>query len=173
MIAGGTLLLALPQIPLTLGNAIIATRLENNEIFPERKVSERKLSITTGIMNLFSSLFGGVPLCHGAGGMAGHIRFGARTGGALIILGSLILIIALFFSDSASLIFQLFPEAILGVILLFAGAELTLTAKDIGPAKSDFYVMLITVGFALWNMLAAFLAGILLYQILKRGWIKI
>jgi MFS superfamily sulfate permease-like transporter len=171
--ASGALLLALPQVPLTLGNAIISIRAENNELFPERKVTERKLSITTGLMNLFSPIVGGVPLCHGAGGMAGHVRFGARTGGALVILGALLLVLALFFSDSAALIFQLFPEAILGVILLFAGAELALTAKDIGPKKSDFYIMLLTAGFAMWNMLAAFLVGIFLYQILQRRWIKI
>jgi len=70
--AMGALFLALPQVLLTLGNAIIATAAENNELFPHRRVSERKLSITTGLMNLLSPLVGGVPLCHGAGGMAGH-----------------------------------------------------------------------------------------------------
>jgi MFS superfamily sulfate permease-like transporter len=172
-LAGGALLLALPQVPLTLGNAIIATTAENNEIFPKRKVTEKKLAITTGIMNLFSPMFGGVPLCHGAGGMAGHIRFGARTGGALIILGVIILILAFFFSDSISIVFRLFPEAILGVILFFAGLELALTVRDIGSDKADVYVMLITAGLAMWNMLAAFVAGIGVYWLLKRKLVKL
>jgi MFS superfamily sulfate permease-like transporter len=172
-IGAGTLFLALPQIPLTLGNAIIATTAENNEVFPHRKTTERKLAISTGIMNLFSPIFGGIPLCHGAGGMAGHIRFGARTGGALVILGSLILILALFFADSAGIVFRLFPEAVLGVILFFAGTELAVTIKDIGSDKKDIYVMLITAGLAMWNMLAAFVAGISLYWLLRRKWIKL
>jgi MFS superfamily sulfate permease-like transporter len=172
-IAAGTIFLALPQVPLTLGNAIIATTAENDEIFPNRKTSEKKLAISTGIMNLFSPVVGGVPLCHGAGGMAGHIRFGARTGGALIILGSLILILALFFSDSIGLLFRLFPEAILGVILLFAGIELGLSIKDIGNDKKDIYVMLITAGLAMWNMFAAFIAGVSLYWLLKQKWINL
>ncbi len=170
---GGALLLALPQVPLTLGNAIIATTAENNEIFPKRKVTEKKLAVTTGIMNLFSPIFGGVPLCHGAGGMAGHIRFGARTGGALIILGVIILVLAFFFSDSISIIFRLFPEAILGVILFFAGLELALTARDIGSDKADVYVMLITAGLAMWNMLAAFVAGIGVYWLLKHKLVQL
>jgi len=172
-IGAGALFLALPQIPLTLGNAIIATTAENNEVFPHRKTTERKLAISTGIMNLFSPVIGGIPLCHGAGGMAGHIRFGARTGGALIILGSLILILALFFADSAGIVFRLFPEAVLGVILFFAGTELAVTIKDIGSDKKDIYVMLITAGLAMWNMLAAFVAGVSLYWLLRRKWIKL
>lgn len=169
----GTLLFTIPQIPLTLGNAVIAIVAENNELFPDRKVTEKKIAISQGIMNLVSPLFGGIPMCHGAGGMAGHVRFGARTGGALVILGSLLILIALFFSDSVSIIFKIFPNAILGVILFFAGSELAIVVRDIGDKKSDFYVMLIVAAFAMWNMGAAFLAGVILDNVLRKGWLKI
>jgi hypothetical protein len=79
----GTVFFALPQVPLTLGNAMIAIVEENNKLFPHRRVYERSVSISTGLMNVLGSSIGGVPMCHGAGGMAGHVRFGARTGGAL------------------------------------------------------------------------------------------
>jgi hypothetical protein len=169
----GTLLFTLPQIPLTLGNAVIAIVAENNALFPDRRVSERKIAVSQGIMNLVSPLFGGIPMCHGAGGMAGHVRFGAKTGGALVILGSILILIALFFSDSVAMIFRIFPNAILGVILFFAGAELAIVVKDIGDKKSDFYVMLVVTAFAMWNMGAAFLAGVILDTSLRKGWIKI
>lgn len=169
----GTLLFTIPQIPLTLGNAVIAIVAENNELFPDRKVTEKKIAISQGIMNLVAPIFGGVPMCHGAGGMAGHVRFGAKTGGALVILGSLLVLIALFFSDSVAIFFKIFPNAILGVILFFAGSELALVVRDIGDKKSDFYVMLIVAAFAMWNMGAAFLAGVILDNSLRRGWIKI
>jgi MFS superfamily sulfate permease-like transporter len=169
----GTLLFTLPQIPLTLGNAVIAITAENNEIFPDRKVTEKKIAISQGIMNLVAPIFGGVPMCHGAGGMAGHVRFGAKTGGALVILGSLLVLIALFFSDSVAIFFKIFPNAILGVILFFAGSELAIVVRDIGDKKSDFYVMLIVAAFAMWNMGAAFLVGVILDNSLRRGWIKI
>ena len=169
----GTLIFTLPQIPLTLGNAIIAITAENNELFHDRPVTEKKMAISHGIMNIISPLLGGVPMCHGAGGMAGHVRFGARTGGALVILGTIIIILALFFSDSISIIFKIFPAPILGVILFFAGTELAIVVRDIGDNKIDFYVMLIVAGFAMWNMGVAFLVGVILDNALKRGWIKI
>jgi hypothetical protein len=61
----------------------------------------------------------------------------------------------------------------LGVILFFAGAELALTTRDIGSKKEDVYVMAVVAGFAMWNMGAAFLAGIVLYQLLQRQWIRL
>jgi hypothetical protein len=169
----GTLLFTIPQIPLTIGNAVIAIVAENNELFPDRKVTERGIALSQGIMNLVSPLFGGIPMCHGAGGMAGHVRFGAKTGGALVILGSILIVIALFFSDSVAIIFKIFPNAILGVILFFAGSELAIVVRDIGDKKPDFYVMLIVAAFAMWNMGVAFLVGIILDNSLRRGWIKI
>jgi predicted benzoate:H+ symporter BenE len=101
----GFLILGLPQAPLTLGNAIIGTVAENNAYFPDRKVTAKTISIDHGVMNLVSVCLGGVPMCHGAGGMAGHIRFGARTGGALVILGVMVLFTGLFLSDSVVLLF--------------------------------------------------------------------
>ncbi len=169
----GTLLFTLPQMPLTLGNAVIAIVAENNELFPDRKVTEKKIAISQGIMNLVAPIFGGVPMCHGAGGMAGHVRFGAKTGGAPVILGSILVLMALLFSDSVAIIFKIFPNAILGVILFFAGTELAIVVRDIGDKKSDFYVMLIVAAFAMWNMGAAFLAGIVLEYALRREWIGI
>jgi len=172
MIAG-ILVLAIPQIPLTIGNAVIAIRAENNELFPDRPVSDRMMAVSQGLMNLFSAPFGGIPLCHGAGGMAGHVRFGARTGGSLVMLGVIMITLALFFSDSVGLLFRIFPKAILGVILFFAGAELAVTIRGIGDKKDDIYVMLVVAGFAMWNMGAAFLAGVILYQALQRRWFKL
>jgi hypothetical protein len=169
----GTLFFTLPQIPLTLGNAVIATVAENNELFPDRKVTEKEIAISQGIINLVAPLFGGIPMCHGAGGMAGHVRFGAKTGGAPVILGSLLVLLALFFSDSVALFFKIFPNAILGVILFFAGSELAIAARDIGDKKSDFYAMLIVAAFAMWNMGAAFLVGIILDTSLRKGWLRI
>lgn len=169
----GGLILAIPQVPLTLGNACIAVCAENNDLFRDRPVTERKVATSMGIMNLFSPIIGGTPMCHGAGGMAAHVRFGARTGGSLVILGSIIVILALFFGNSVEIIFQMFPSAILGVILFVAGIELAFSSRDIGSRKEDSYVMLVTAAFATWNMGAAFVVGILLHHALKRGIVKL
>ncbi|MGE5390617.1 MAG: putative sulfate/molybdate transporter [Deltaproteobacteria bacterium] len=163
----GALILAIPQSPLTLGNAVVAVTAENNRLFPDHPVTEKKIALSQGIMNLVSPVLGGIPMCHGAGGMAGHVRFGARTGGATIILGAILLAVGLCFSSSVLLIFKLFPPSILGVILFFAGLEMAVTARDIDE-KKDFYILLVTAGFAVWNMGAGFLAGLVMQELFKR-----
>jgi MFS superfamily sulfate permease-like transporter len=112
-------------------------------------------------------------MCHGAGGMAGHVRFGARTGGATVILGVILLVIALCFSSSVSLIFKIFPASVLGVILFFAGLELGVSAKDVGKEKSDYYILLVTAGFAVWNMGIGFIAGLIMQECIKRKIFKV
>jgi len=169
----GFVILGIPQAPLTLGNAIIGTVAENNSHFPDRKVTAKTISIDHGVMNLISTSIGGIPMCHGAGGMAGHIRFGARTGGALVILGLIVLLTGLFLSDSVALLFQFFPRSILGIILFFAGLELTLVIRDIKLKKENLYVLLVTAGIAMWNMGVAYLAGLVLYYGIQRRWIKV
>jgi MFS superfamily sulfate permease-like transporter len=169
----GFVILGLPQAPLTLGNAIIGTVAENNQYFPDRKVTAKTISLDHGVMNLISTCIGGIPMCHGAGGMAGHIRFGARTGGALVILGLIVLLTGLFLSDSVALLFQVFPRPILGVILFFAGVELALVVRDIKLKKQNLFVLLVTTGTAMWNMGVAYLAGLILYYGLQRRWFKV
>ena len=64
-IATGFLLLALPQIPLSLGNSVLATRQLAHDLFPERNLTIRKIGITYAAMNLISPWLGGIPTCHG------------------------------------------------------------------------------------------------------------
>jgi MFS superfamily sulfate permease-like transporter len=167
------LFLALPQLPLTLGNAIIAITQENNRLFPDRPVSERKVAISTGLMNLGGAALGGVPMCHGAGGMAGHVAFGARTGGSLILLGSALVFLALFLSSSVGLIFRMVPPEVLGVILFLAGAQLALDSCDISKDKGERFTTVLTAGLSMWNVAIAFVLGMAVYHALKRRWIRV
>ena len=169
----GLVFLALPQLPLTLGNAIMATAEENNRIFPDRPVSENRLSTSTGLLNLFGSSVGGIPMCHGAGGMAGHVAFGARTGGATIILGVVLLLLGLFLSGSVQTLFGLFPRAVLGVILFLTGAQLALGACEFSPNKGERFITLVTAAFCIWNVGLGFLAGMAGAWLNKRGFLKL
>ena len=128
---------------------------------------------TTGIMNLVSSVVGGVPMCHGAGGMAGHVAFGARTGGAPIILGVLLLMMALFFSDSIATLFAVFPRPILGVILFLAGLQLALGSCDLSKNKAERFISLITAAFSIWNVAVAFLMGLALAYLQRRNRLRL
>jgi MFS superfamily sulfate permease-like transporter len=169
----GALFLALPQLPLTFGNALIAITEENNRLFPDRPVTERKVAVSTALLNFGSSALGGVPMCHGAGGMAGHVRFGARTGGASVMLGVLLTLVAVFFGDSLATLFRLFPPAVLGIILFLAGIELALGGRDVGSEKVDRFVVLATAAFAVWNVGLAVAFGFLAFHASRRGWLRI
>ena len=169
----GTVFLALPQLPLTLGNAVIAIREENNRLFPNRAVTENAVATSTGAMNLIGAAFGGVPMCHGAGGMAGHVAFGARTGGAPIILGTILLCLAIGFSGSIEAIFNVLSPAVLGVILFLTGAQLALGSCDFSKNKAERFITLATAAFAMWNVGLAFVLGLTLAYIHKRGLLRL
>jgi MFS superfamily sulfate permease-like transporter len=169
----GIVFLALPQVPLTFGNAIVAVTEENNRLFPDRRISERKAAVSTGIMNLLGAPLGGVPMCHGAGGMAGHVRFGAQTGGAIVILGAILCVAALFFSGSVTTLLRIFPVPVLGVVLFLTGAQLALGSCDFGKSKDERFATLVTAGCALWNVGLGFVLGWLVLAALRRGFVKL
>lgn len=172
-VATGVLVLGLPQAALTLGNAVMATVDENNRLFPDRPVTVRALALGHGAMNLVAGGLGGVPMCHGAGGMAGHVRFGARTGGAVVLLGLLLLAAALLLGDSVATLLRLCPLPILGVILLLGGLELAAGAQGGDGNAPDRYVMVFTAAVAMWNMGAGYVAGLVLAAAVRRGWLRL
>ncbi len=136
----GLVVLAIPQIPLSLGNSILATRQVAEDFFPERRLTIRRLSFTYSLMNLLNPWFGGIPTCHGSGGMAGHYTFGARTGGSVVIEGAFYLVLGLLFSGSFASVIDVFPKPILGVILAFEGLALVMLVRDIAAAKRDLLI---------------------------------
>jgi Molybdate transporter of MFS superfamily len=169
----GVVLLALPQVPLTLGNAVIAPVEFNNREFPERPVTERKVAVSTGIMNTVGSLIGAVPMCHGAGGMAAQVSFGARTGGAPVIIGVLLIVLALAFSESVAILLRLFPHPALGVMLFLAGIQLALGSCDFSKDKGERFVTLGTAALSVWNVGIAFVFGVAVLWIVRRGWLRL
>jgi len=142
-VMSGALLLALPQIPLSLGNSILATRQVAADLFPARPISIRKIGYTYSLMNLINPFLGGVPTCHGSGGIAGHYAFGGRTGGSVVLYGSLYLALGLFFAGGFDLAIQLFPKPILGVILLFEALTLMKLVGDMFQSAADTTVLLL------------------------------
>ena len=163
------LVLVLPQIPMTLGNAVIANADLTLQYFPQdgRRVTYRALCISMALANLLSFFLGGMPMCHGAGGLASHYRFGARTAGSNLIIGAIFLMLALFFGSHALAIIYTLPMAALGVLLIFAGAQLALTLLDLQTRK-ELFVPILILGVTLSSNLAAgFITGIAVAHILK------
>ena len=168
----GVVVLALPQAALTFGNAVVATAEENNTVFPDRPVTVRRLAVNHGLMNLLGATLGGVPMCHGAGGMAGHLRFGARTGGALVILGSLTLIAGLGFADALGLLLRAFPAGVLGIVLLVGSLELAASVQLGDATREERYITFATAALGMWNMGLGFAVGALLWYGHRRAWLR-
>ncbi len=158
------------QLPLTATNAVIATSVLIKEYWPDKPVSETRLSLNMGLINLVGPLFGGMPMCHGAGGLAGQYYFGARTGGANIIEGLLELAMGLLLAQSIAGLFTAFPVAIVGAMMFLVGIEMTRFAKDT-RWNWDLAPLLVTLSVSLWvNMACGFLAGLVIYYGLQ--WLR-
>lgn len=163
------LVLVLPQIPMTLGNAVIAYADLSEEYFGEdsKRVTYRASCITMGLANLLSFFVGGMPLCHGAGGLAAHYRFGARTAGSNLMIGAIFVMLAVFLGIHALAVVYLVPMAVLGVLLIFAGSQLALTIIDMRERK-DLFVALVMLGITLASNLAVgFVVGFAVAYALK------
>ncbi len=158
---------ALPQLPLSLLNSVLAVCVLSGDLFPGRKISTKKMSTSIGIMNLLSCWFGAMPMCHGSGGLAAQYRFGARTGGSMVMLGVGKVVVGLFFGAAVMHLLQYFPQSILGTMLLFAGIELAMPARD-QRHREQYLPMLITVvGIIGVNTAIGFLMGIATVVIMK------
>jgi len=154
-----------PQITLTLGNSVLATSLIIHDLLG-RDVEERKIVSSVGLMCIIPSLFGGFPMCHGAGGLAAQYRFGARTGGSNIISGVILLFAAFFFASPE--IINIIPFSILGALLFFSSLQLLRSA-----VKTDNRVYTAVTGIAalFFNMTTAFLL-MLIFYIVKTKFFK-
>uniref|UniRef100_A0A1J3ERJ1 Molybdate transporter 2 n=1 Tax=Noccaea caerulescens TaxID=107243 RepID=A0A1J3ERJ1_NOCCA len=158
---------AIPQIPLSVLNSVIAVCKLSNDLF-DKELSATTVSVSVGVMNLIGCWFGAMPVCHGAGGLAGQYRFGARSGLSVIFLGIGKLVVGLVFGNSFVRILSQFPIGILGVLLLFAGIELAMASKDMNT-KEDSFIMLVCASVSMTGSSAAlgFGCGVALYLLLK------
>lgn len=166
----GFLRAAVPQIPLSILNSVIAVCKLSGDLFPdrERELSAASVSVSVGLMNFVGCWFGAMPVCHGAGGLAGQYRFGARTGLSVVFLGIGKLVLGLVFGNSFVRVLGQFPIGILGVLLLFAGIELAMASRDMN-SKEESFVMLVCAAVSLTGSSAAlgFGCGILLFLLVK------
>lgn len=168
----GFLVLALPQIPLSIGNSILATKQVASDFFPDRPLTVRRIGLTYSIMNLLIPFLSGIPVCHGSGGMAGHYAFGGRTGGSVVIYGSCFALAGLFLSGSFERFSHLFPLPVLGVLLVFEGWTLLALLRDTAPEKGEFMIAVLVglMAFALpYGYVAGLVTGTLLYYLTRDG----
>lgn len=165
-------MLALPQLALTLTNAVVLTALVAEDYFGERarRVSPARLSVTTGLANLFLVPLGALPMCHGAGGVAAHYRFGARTGMAPVLLGTGLLLVA-FIPGGLSMIAAI-PMAGLGALLFVAAVELGLSKRLWTAKPSCWPVIAVTALVTVWaDPFFGLLAG-MAAETIRAAWLR-
>lgn len=143
---------ALPQLALTFTNAAILTAVVAGDYYGERAahVTPKRLSITSGLANMLLTPFGALPMCHGAGGVAAHYRFGARSGTAPLILGLGLIVLAALPLDTGLAMLVAVPAAALGALLTMAAGELALTRRIFDSKPSCWPVIAVTAGVTVW-----------------------
>ncbi len=161
------LILVIPQVPLTLGNAVFATADTARSYFGAKaqRVTHKSLLTTMGVANLAAGALGGIGVCHGSGGVTAHFKLGARTGGANLMIGSVFLALALFLDGNALPLFSLIPYPVLGVMLAFVALQHGLLARDLrGWLNIAVAILIAVVALATSNLALGFALGIALLQ---------
>jgi len=163
----GFVLLVLPQLALTFGNAIVATEATGKLLYGEKaeRLTLKSIPLSMGIANIASGLVGGAPMCHGCGGLTAHNKFGATSGRSGLIIGGALIVFALVFGRTALAVISAFPSGILGVLLCYVGIQHALFIKDILEDKTAIVIAFTVgvLGFALSNLTIGFLAGLTLH----------
>ncbi len=161
--------LVLPQLPLTFANSCLATADVARTYFgpAAARVQPGRLALSLGVANLVAGAISGMPVCHGAGGMTAHRSFGARTGGAPIILGAVLLVIALALGNSLTIALTGFPIPILAGLLAVAGLLHIALLKDLDrPSNWALALAVGLIGF-LSNLMIALTTALLVWWIGK------
>lgn len=147
-------LLVIPQLPLTYSNAIVGVSHLAGEAFPEAagRVTPARVSLTCGAGNVVSSLFGGMPMCHGSSGFTAHVRLGASTAAMNLVLGGFFIILGLLFSSQVLALFALIPVSVLAAILAYAGLRHALLVLDLRGTALALALIAGTVGVVTRNL---------------------
>lgn len=126
-------LLVVPQLPLTFGNAVVAVNDLAHEYFgpAARRVTPSRVCLSAGIGNTLSALLGGMPMCHGAGGLTAHVRLGARTARMNLWLGGVFLALGLFLAAQIPVILSVLPVSVLAAFLAYAGLRHAWLVSDL------------------------------------------
>jgi MFS superfamily sulfate permease-like transporter len=166
-LSGGVLLtaltvLVLPQAPLSFANSCLATADAARVYFGDegRRVRPGRLATSFGTANLLAGAISGMPICHGAGGMTAHYKFGARTGAAPLVMGGALLVLAVGFGAGLANVLPAFPLPILAGMLATAGILHITLLQDLRGARDWALALLVGgIGFEL-NLLWALAAGL-------------
>jgi len=161
--------LVVPQVGLSIGNSVIATAATAERYFGAagERVTSRKLSLSMGLANLAVSPLGGMPMCHGAGGMTAHYKTGARTGLGIAVYGCVLAALGLALGATAPVVLALIPAAVLAGFLLYVGIEHASLVSDL-QGQDEFLVAsaVAAISVATGNISAGVVVGLAVHGLL-------
>ena len=153
----------LPQLALTLTNALILTAVIAQDYFPNdhNQLTERNFALSSGVANFVLAPIGAMPMCHGAGGLAAYHGLGSRTGWSVAVFGFACLGGALLLGGQVVMILRTLPSEVLGVLLVYAAWVLAdpLKIAQVRPVCQVIIVLMIGATL-LAGPLIALIAGI-------------
>ncbi|MFN2471218.1 MAG: putative sulfate/molybdate transporter [Gaiellaceae bacterium] len=166
--------LVIPQVPLSFANSCLATADAARTYFGARaaRVRPGRLATTFGSANLLAGALGGMPVCHGAGGLTAHVAFGARTAGAPLMMGSALIALAVGAGAGLGAFLAAFPLPILAALLAAAGVLHIGLLRDLESARDWALALLVgAVGFR-FGLTPALVLGLALWW-LGRGAVRV
>lgn len=139
--------LVVPQVPLSFANSCLATADAARVYFGERaaRIRPGRLATSFGSANLLAGTISGMPVCHGAGGLTAHYAFGARTAGAPLAMGGLLLTLAVGLGAGLASLLAAFPLPILAGVLATAGVLHILLLRDLRGVRDWAFALLVGV----------------------------
>ncbi|MGH2664021.1 MAG: putative sulfate/molybdate transporter [Actinomycetota bacterium] len=148
------LLLVVPQLPLTFGNAVVAVSDLARDYFGDRarRVTPTSVCLSCGAGNVVAAVIGGMPMCHGAGGLTAHVRLGARTAGMNVLLGGAFLVLGLLFASQVPLVLAVLPVWALAAFLAYAGLRHAWLVADLRGWPMVLAVSTGAIGAAMGNL---------------------
>lgn len=151
----GLVLLAIPQIPLTYGNAVVGVSHLAREHFgaAARRVTPGRVALSCGLGNVAAAAIGGMPMCHGSSGFTAHVRLGAQTPGMNLVLGGAFLVLGVVFSGQVLALFGLLPVWALSGFLAYAGIRHALLVADLRRARLALALVAGSLGVLTGNLL--------------------
>jgi sulfate permease, SulP family len=170
VVAAAALTLTLPQIPLTFANSCVGAAEAARSYYgpAARRVTPDRLAVSLGVANLGVGAVSGMPLCHGAGGFTAHRAFGARTGGASIAMGLLLLVLALGVGAGLAPALQAFPLPVLAGLLSIAGLLHITLLRDLRRPRDWAFAVGVGLLGVLLNLAGALVVGLVVWWLVAR-----
>jgi len=162
----------LPQLALTLTNAVLVTAAIASHLFPDdrARITPRRLALSSGALNLLLAPFGAFPMCHGAGGLVAQHKFGARTGLAPAVFGLTCLSLGLLLGPQAADLLGVLPLPAVGALLVITGVDLAVSKRLFDRRPNHLTVILLTAAVGIGvNVAVGLIAGVAV-ELVRAGW---